>query len=274
MSSTDTTTITPSKPPTLVRASAHDPSTTPSYIRSILARDGAIILTSLLTPQQASQIRADLAPSFAADGGDASGFFPSTTRRAIGLLGISPTCVELALNPLFTAVADEMLTSKFSYWVGQERCEAVSKPQISSTVGFQVNPGARQQGLHRDEIDYHHSHSFPARSRSAATGGDGDAILDSQVLLGLVLATVPTTARNGATVLIPGSHTWDDARCPLDSEAVPAELNPGDATLFLGSTYHAGGANVTEDEVRETVGIFLTRGSTCSPLFPILSFDS
>jgi len=80
-------------------------------------------------------------------------------------------------------------------------------------------------------------------------------------LIGCVAATVKTTKANGATVLIPGSHKWKDDRCPYDHEAVPAELEPGDATIFLGSTYHAGGANTTVDEVRETVGIFLTKGT-------------
>jgi ectoine hydroxylase-related dioxygenase (phytanoyl-CoA dioxygenase family) len=227
-------------PPTLVRADARNPSTTAAYVQEILDRDGAIIVTNLLTQEQAAQIRRDLKPHFDADVGDQSGFFPKTTKRAIGLLGISPGCVELALNPLFNEVADRLLTSRFEYWIGQEKHIATSKPQISSTVGFQVNPGSRQQGLHRDEVDYH--------IRSG----------HEPVLVGCVTATVKTTKENGATIVIPGSHKWKDDRCPYDHEAVAAELEPGDATIFLGSTYHAGGANTTIDQVRETVGIFCT----------------
>ncbi|KIW68021.1 hypothetical protein PV04_03996 [Phialophora macrospora] len=229
--------------PTLVRVDARDPGTTADYVQEILERDGAIIVTNLLTREHAEQIRRDLKPHFDRDGGDKSGFFPNTTRRAIGLLGISPACVDLALNPLFNEVASRMLTSTFEYWIGQERQVAVSKPQISSTVGFQVNPGSKQQGLHRDEIDYH-----------VRAGHE-------PVLIGCVAATVKTTKANGATIVIPGSHRWKDDRCPYDHEAVPAELDPGDATIFLGSTYHAGGANTTVDQVRETVGIFLTKGT-------------
>jgi ectoine hydroxylase-related dioxygenase (phytanoyl-CoA dioxygenase family) len=33
---------------------------------------------------------------------------------------------------------------------------------------------------------------------------------------------------------------------PLDEEAIPAELNPGDALIFVGNMYHAGGGNTTE----------------------------
>jgi ectoine hydroxylase-related dioxygenase (phytanoyl-CoA dioxygenase family) len=80
------------------------------------------------------------------------------------------------------------------------------------------------------------------------------------MLIGCVTAISKTTAANGATVVIPGSHLWPDSRCPQTHEAVPAELEPGDATIFLGSTYHAGGANVTTDQARETVGIFMCKG--------------
>lgn len=220
-------------PPSLVRLDARDSSTTPSHLQTILERDGAVIVTNLIARDVAAQIHADLAPSFAADAGDQSGFFPSTTRRALGLLGISQGCVDLALNPLFNEVASRMLTSTFTYWIGQTQHTAVSKPTISSTVGFQVNPGSKQQGLHRDEIDYH--------VRDVDRAGD----TGKGMLIGCVTALTRTTKANGATVVIPGSHRWSDDRCPYDHEAVPAELEPGDATIFLGSTYHAGGANTT-----------------------------
>lgn len=65
-------------------------------------------------------------------------------------------------------------------------------------------------------------------------------------MIACVAALTTTTKENGATIAIPGSHLWGPDRRPLNSEAVPAELSPGDALIFLGSTYHAGGANITE----------------------------
>jgi ectoine hydroxylase-related dioxygenase (phytanoyl-CoA dioxygenase family) len=55
-----------------------------------------------------------------------------------------------------------------------------------------------------------------------------------------------TTKENGATVIIPKSHLWGPDRCPLDEETVSAELEVGDAAIFVGNVYHAGGANVTK----------------------------
>ena len=68
------------------------------------------------------------------------------------------------------------------------------------------------------------------------------------------------SAENGATIVIPGSHLWGPDRCSYDEEAIPAELEPGSALVFLGNTYHAGGGNTTTDQARETVGIFLCKG--------------
>lgn len=55
-----------------------------------------------------------------------------------------------------------------------------------------------------------------------------------------------TTKENGATVIIPKSHLWGPDRCPLDEETISAELEVGDAAIFVGNVYHAGGANVTK----------------------------
>jgi ectoine hydroxylase-related dioxygenase (phytanoyl-CoA dioxygenase family) len=66
------------------------------------------------------------------------------------------------------------------------------------------------------------------------------------VMIGCVTALTRTTRENGATIGIPGSHLWDSERRPYDEEAVPAELEPGDAFIFLGNLYHAGGQNITQ----------------------------
>lgn len=109
-----------------------------------------MIFTNLITPEHALRIKADLKDHFDTDVADVSGFFRSTTQRATGLLGISDACVELACNPTFINVANEILASEFTYWGGQVQETVRTKPVISSTVGFRVNPG-RQQALHRDD---------------------------------------------------------------------------------------------------------------------------
>ncbi|KAI5463914.1 hypothetical protein BGZ63DRAFT_382544 [Mariannaea sp. PMI_226] len=227
--------------PAFARINANDPLTTPEQVVQVIKRDGGVIIENLITKELAAQIRTDLKTSFDTDVADKYGFFPETTKRASGLLGISDACVELACNKLYTTIANALVSSTYTFWRGDHQETVSGKPIISSTVGFRVNPGGKQQVLHRDDNDYHpHDKELP-------------------VMIGCVTALTKTTKENGATIAIPGSHLWGPERRPLNEEAVPAELEIGDALIFLGNLYHAGGANVTKDEYRETVGIFLCK---------------
>jgi len=105
----------------------------------------------LISQELAAQIKSELKPYFDTDKVDPSGFFPHTTQRATGLLGRSDGCVELAMNPAYIAIANAMISSTYTYWTGQRQETVTSKPINSSTVGFRVNPGGRQQDLHRDD---------------------------------------------------------------------------------------------------------------------------
>ncbi|MAD84970.1 MAG: hypothetical protein CL912_18585 [Deltaproteobacteria bacterium] len=139
----------------ITRLSALDPETTPELIASLLSRDGAVVIEKLASPSLCAQVRADLKPHFDLDKADVRGFFPTTTQRATGLFTNSDACVELALTPLFQAVTEMILNSTYTYWEGQEQKTVTGKPQIASTVGFRINPGGKQQPLHRDDADYH-----------------------------------------------------------------------------------------------------------------------
>ena len=211
----------------LTSVDANAPSTTPELLLSILERDGAVIVRGLALPDLCARMRADLKPSFDSDRADASGFFPSTTKRAHGVLRYSDATAEHVVNPLFMDTANALLSSRYTYWEGQRQLSVVGKPQIASIVGFRVEPGGKQQALHRDDADYH--------TRNC----------DFPVMLGCVTALTRTTRENGATIVIPKSHKWGPDRCPYDHEAVPAELEVGDAAVFVGNVYHAGGGNIT-----------------------------
>ncbi|CAF4119131.1 unnamed protein product [Rotaria magnacalcarata] len=128
----------------------------------------------------------------------------------------------MCMHPLLLAVGDRLLTSTYHYYRGLEKCTAVSKPIISATNSFRINPGGRQQALHRDDEDYH------ARP------------CDQPMMISCVIAITRTHRDNGATIVIPGSHLWkDENRPPLVEEAIPAELEP--------------------DEKREVFGVFLMK---------------
>jgi ectoine hydroxylase-related dioxygenase (phytanoyl-CoA dioxygenase family) len=143
--------IAPTDSPSIARLNASDPSVTPDKAIEIIQRDGGVIIENLISREEAEQIKRDLKPHFDNDIPDKSGFFPSTTQRATGLLGISDACVDLACNPFYIDVANKMVSSTFKYWREDHQVTCTGKPIISSTVGFRVNPGGRQQVLHRDD---------------------------------------------------------------------------------------------------------------------------
>jgi ectoine hydroxylase-related dioxygenase (phytanoyl-CoA dioxygenase family) len=151
-------------PPKLARYDARDGKTTTKLLVSIIERDGGVIVENLISSELASQIKSDLAPYFNTDKIDPSGFFPTTTQRATGLLAKSDACVELACNKTYIDVANAMISSTYTYWTGQTQETVTGKPIISSTVGFRVNPGGRQQDLHRDD-----GYDFLASVRYALT---------------------------------------------------------------------------------------------------------
>ncbi len=64
----------------------------------------------------------------------------------------------------------------------------------------------------------------------------------------------PYTATNGATVIIPGSHTWGADRIATRSETVSAIMPAGSIMYFLSTLWHGGGSNSSgKDRVALTV---------------------
>ena len=62
-------------------------------------------------------------------------------------------------------------------------------------------------------------------------------------MLSTLWAVSDFSAGNGATCLVPGSRHWNDTREPKPEEIVAAEMPAGSVLLYLGSTFHGGGAN-------------------------------
>lgn len=58
------------------------------------------------------------------------------------------------------------------------------------------------------------------------------------------------TETNGATVVVPGSHKWGSDILAQRSEAVPVIMPKGSVVFFLGTLWHGGGQNVSDNERR------------------------
>lgn len=59
----------------------------------------------------------------------------------------------------------------------------------------------------------------------------------------IMVALDPYTELNGATVVVPESHTWGADRVPQVSETRPVVMPRGSLVYFIGTLWHGGGQN-------------------------------
>jgi len=215
--------------------------TTIADVIAALERDGGVIVENFLAPETLDGLRRDLLPRFETQPVGRDGFSGYRTRRLSRLFGRTRHCAEIATHPLYLPVAEHFLCRPRAVWVGGERMMVAADVRIGVTQAIQIGPGQTAQPLHRDDTAFLWRHP---------TGG-------REGRLQIICAVSDFTAENGGTLVIPGSHLWDDDRKPEMSEAIPTVMKAGSALIFLGSTFHAGGANSTEAEYRTAAGIAL-----------------
>ena len=212
----------------VARIKASEPA---ELIAAALLEDGAVIVEELLDADLLGRFNAELDPLLADAApspdrqflNDVVGwFFGHRTRHVTGIAGKSRVfATEILPHPVYLAVCDVILRPSCSTY------------QLNVAHVLDRGPGSDQQLLHRDEAVWIH---LPKPH--------------PEVQLASVIALVDFTADNGATRVAPGSHRWEPGRAPTSDELVPAEMAAGSAVIYLGSTIHAGGANVTENESR------------------------
>jgi ectoine hydroxylase-related dioxygenase (phytanoyl-CoA dioxygenase family) len=200
----------------------------PDKVVEALERDGAVIVEDLLDADLLARFNAEIDP-FLATALPASErtfindaikwFFGAQTRDVTGVAGCSRVfAAEILTHPVYRSVCDAILLPNCASY------------QLNIAHVLDRGPGSEQQFIHRDEAVWVH---LP---RPHPT-----------VQLASVIALVDFTADNGATRVVPGSHRWPDDRIATADDLVAAEMRAGSAVVYLGSTLHAGGANVTTD---------------------------
>jgi ectoine hydroxylase-related dioxygenase (phytanoyl-CoA dioxygenase family) len=196
----------------------------------VIERDGGVIIEDFLEPGTIDGLNADLGPILANTPWGPEGFTGNKTRRVSALFKHSRHCAAIVTHPLYLGAAEQLLQIPGKVWYGDEQAFETPNVQIGATQAIEIHPGQTAQVLHRDDAIWQWSH--PEGGKNAR--------------LQIMLALSEFTAENGATHVIPGSHKWDDDRQPKQEETIRAEMKKGSALLWLGSTYHAGGANESE----------------------------
>jgi hypothetical protein len=181
-----------------------------------LAAFGYCVIPDILPAATIAALNADLSPHFEAQPCSAGPFYGERTKRFGGLLSRSAHAQALVRHPLIIDVCEAVLGP----W-----CDRIA---LNLTQAIEIGPGAPPQ--------------FPHRDQDMWGGPKGEV----EYLVNVMWPLVPFTRDNGGTVIWPGSNRdSNDAFLPA-SDAIIPELEPGAALLFLGSTLHGGGANVTD----------------------------
>lgn len=144
------------------------------------------------------------------------------TQRVYALAGKTRAIDPMLTHPIVTGLCQRVLGDGF---------------RASSLTSIAIGPGEKAQALHYDAQVYPLPRPEP------------------QVVVNSMWALSPFTEANGATRLVPGSHTWptgqrpepggDDGDGPVATMA--AEMDRGSVLIYLGSLWHGGGANTTDD---------------------------
>jgi hypothetical protein len=187
---------------------------TPDAARQ-LARDGFHVLRRALPEAGLAALEKELDPRFRRTPFCEGLFSGRSTKRFHGLLSRSAGAANLVMHEDIIDIVEAILLP-FADTI-----------QLNLTQAIEIHPGAAEQVPHRDQDMWQ--------------GEKGR----TEYLVNVMWPLTPFTAKNGGTRLWPGSQHCQDLRSLSPADAVCPELRPGDALLFLGSTLHGAGANLS-----------------------------
>lgn len=173
-----------------------------------LMRDGYVIIENLLSADTCAAIREEGLALLGQTGRNQ--FEGQRTQRVYNVLSKTRATDRLADHPRILGLMDRLFQPGF----------LLSQSQI-----INILPGETAQALHTDDAFYRLPR--PRQPLGAAT----------------VWAIDEFTEENGATVIVPGSHEWGDDRAADRADAVPAVMPAGSVIFFLGTAWHGGGEN-------------------------------
>lgn len=190
---------------------------------ALLLEQGWCVIPSLVPGFTIAALDAELALDFAETPFCNGGFYGARTKRFGRLLARSPLAANLVQHPLVLAIVRTVLEP----W-----CDSI---QLNLTQALALHPGAPPQLPHRDQDMWR------------------GTLGETEYLVNVMWPFTSYTRENGATLIWPFSHGRNALRGDPPVTHFPAELEPGSALLFLGSTLHGAGGNQSRDVRRGAI---------------------
>jgi len=186
----------------------------PERVKSIMDQvntQGYIIIEKLFSDDAMDGLKADALTRFKHASGR-NNFEGLATQRLYSIMAETDIANPMVEHPLIMGLLDNIFEPNY----------LLSQLQV-----INIHPGEVAQPLHYDDGFY--PWPRPRRALGAAT----------------IIAIDDFTKDNGATVLIPDSHNWDDRLPALQDKErlIKAVMPKGSVLFFLGTLWHGGGAN-------------------------------
>lgn len=177
-----------------------------------LQSQGYVVLDNVLGDCDVELIRDEMTPLLTSAPFGRNNFEGLRSQRVYALLAKAPSTAVLATHPDLAALLEQLLHPAYL---------------LSAHIAINVHPGETAQSLHPDD-----GHCALPRPRQ-------------HLGVSAVWALDDFTSTNGATEILPGSHWWGGGPVDeFDSRIRTIEMSAGSVAVFLGTTYHRGGANV------------------------------
>ena len=224
----------------------------PALIGKIIARDGGLILTGVLSRADVDAVNRDMDPlinplPMANWGGEIAAGVQNEEPAVEEPSADEVVCGMRTKHRQHLLLHSQILREKvvghpiMAEYIAQIVPGRTGMHSLFSSVAIEIHPGEIAQDLHRD-ADY----MFDLAGLDRPDGPN--------YVVNTLLAMCDVTEDMGATRVIPGSHLWPDYTDHGDmSQTIPATMNAGDMFLYTGKTLHAGGGNVTTDTPRRVL---------------------
>lgn len=226
-----------------------------SKIVEALKEDGFVVIRSLFSQDQVRGLNSDFdgALSRTVPGKIASKVSDSSVPEDGALFGVNTKRIDKLM--LHSKTWHKLVDDDTIHGVCKEALGAVADYWLSTAQMIEIGPGSADGPLHPDAGLWYMLLGL-------------DDKLAPELVLNFLVATTRTTASNGATGVVKGSHKLPMLSLLVDPEAdiwkTPSEqveqieLEAGDCLLVGGRIFHRGSANVTHDEHRRVLSCMVT----------------
>ncbi len=182
-------------------------------ILAVIKRDGALIVSGVLNPDELQRFHEELDPYMQATENGQDDFTGRSTTRTGALVARSGQARDMVMHPGVVAAANKFL---------EPYCKRI---QLHLTQIIRLKPGQGKQMIHRDRWAW------------------GQYLQNVEPQFNTIWALTDFTEENGATQVVPGSIDWPDDRKAEPEEICQAVMSAGSVLLYTGSVFHGGGEN-------------------------------